>query len=120
MKILLDHCVPRPFRHSLPDHEVWHTSHIGLGQLRNGELLEEAKRRGFDLMLTVDKNIRHQHRLDALPLPVIELNLPRPVLAELERVATTIKEAIERSGDFLFAAVEAGGVVTIVQARDVD
>lgn len=62
MRILLDHCVPRPFGGMLPTHEVKTTSQMGWATLKNGKLLTEAAR-AFDVFLTVDKNIKSQQNL---------------------------------------------------------
>ena len=34
-----------------------------MGRLSNGDLLAEAERAGFDILLTADKNIRHQQNM---------------------------------------------------------
>jgi predicted nuclease of predicted toxin-antitoxin system len=83
VKILLDHCVPRPFARALPAHDVKTTAQMGWAALQNGRLLAEAARQ-FDVFLTVDKNIKNQQNLLTLPLPVIVLdalmNTPQALL----------------------------------------
>lgn len=48
---------------------------MGWSDLDNGELLAVAAER-FDVVVTVDQNIRHQRNLSRLPLPVIVMRAP--------------------------------------------
>ena len=43
MKILFDHCVPKPLKHELPDHEIHTAKEMGWEALTNGKLLEQAE-----------------------------------------------------------------------------
>ena len=52
MKLLLDHSVPQPLRHSLPDHEVQTALYLGWETMRNGELIWNAVQGGYDLLIT--------------------------------------------------------------------
>ena len=63
MKILLDHSVPQPLRHSLPDHEVQTALYLGWETLRNGDLIRNAVQEGYDLLITCDQSIRFQQNL---------------------------------------------------------
>ena len=40
-------------------------------RLRNGELLGAAGAAGFDALITVDQNLRHQQNLGTLPIAVV-------------------------------------------------
>lgn len=108
VNVLLDHCVPRPFRRELPGHRVRTTFEMGWSRLSNGALLAEAARH-FGVIITVDQNIRYQHDLSALPLPVLVLvaddNDPetlRPfgpfVLAALEQLGGPVMQCIYADG----------------------
>ena len=70
MKILLDHCAPRPVRRLLPGHEVVTAHEMGWSDLDNGVLLAAAEAR-FDLFLTVDTNIRYQQNLSGRRLAIL-------------------------------------------------
>jgi hypothetical protein len=72
LKILLDHCVPKPFGREFPGHEVKTAFQMGWANLSNGDLLAEAAGK-FDALVTVDQNIRYQRNLSTLPLPVLIL-----------------------------------------------
>ena len=60
MKILLDHCVPRPFERLLLGHEAIHTSRLAWQRLENGDLLSAAEEAGFLVLITVDRSMQYQ------------------------------------------------------------
>jgi uncharacterized protein (DUF433 family) len=55
MLILFDHVTPRGIARSLPGHIVTKAKDRGWDKLTNGDLLVEAERGGFDVLLTADK-----------------------------------------------------------------
>jgi hypothetical protein len=61
-------------------------------QTKNGELLTPAEDRGFDILVTSDKNIYSQQNLRGRSLAIIVLptNLRRHVMARAADVADTI------------------------------
>ena len=63
MLILFDHVTPRGIARFLPGHTVAKAKDRGWDTLTNGDLLDEAERAGFDVLLTADKNMRHQQNL---------------------------------------------------------
>lgn len=52
-------------------HEVVTVNDLGWNGLRNGALIQAAIREGIELLLTIDKNILHQQRIDRLPIIVV-------------------------------------------------
>lgn len=72
MRVLLDHCVPRPLGRLLSGHEVTTAYRAGWAALTNGDLLRAAAS-SFDVVLTVDRSMPAQQNPRALPLPVIVL-----------------------------------------------
>ncbi len=62
MKILLDHCVPRPFMAELIGDDVRTTQEMGWQDESNGKLLGLAAKE-FGVFLTVDKNLARQQKL---------------------------------------------------------
>ena len=60
MLILFDHVTPRGIARFLPGHTVITAQDLGWGRLTNGDLLAEAERAGYDVLLTADKNMRYQ------------------------------------------------------------
>ena len=115
MKIILDNCVPKRVRRLLPGHDVKHASQVGWSNLSNGRLLQTAADGGFDLMITVDKGIRHQHPLDRLPLPVLELFLDDTRFPSIQAVSAHLEQAVETSRLHRFLSLNASGVLLIVQ-----
>ena len=73
MKLLLDHSVPQPLRHSLPDHEVQTAEYLGWETLRNGDLIRNAVQGGYDLLITCDQSIRFQQNLLRQPITVLTI-----------------------------------------------
>ena len=64
MRLLLDECVPRKlkFMFTVGGHECETVRDAGFGSKTNGELLALAEGR-FDVLITIDKNIRFQQNL---------------------------------------------------------
>ena len=73
MKILLDHCVDWRLCKSLTNHDVKTAEEMGWEELKNGKLLAAAAVANFDLILTVDQNIKAQQNLSALPITIVVL-----------------------------------------------
>lgn len=70
--VLLDSCVPRPFKRELRPHRVRHASEIGWQDLDDRPLLERADA-SFDVLITTDQNLRYQQNLSRYSLSVIIL-----------------------------------------------
>ena len=73
MRILFDHSTPAPLRRYLGGHEVTEAVELGWDRLANGELLAEAERAGFDMLLTADKNIRYQQNFTGRKIALVVL-----------------------------------------------
>ena len=73
MRILFDQGTPEPLRRSLTGHDVSTALEMGWSQLENGELLDAAAERGFDVFVTTDQNIRHQQNLAGRALAILVL-----------------------------------------------
>lgn len=73
MRILLDHSVPHPLRHFLPDHDVQTTHYRGWHLLQNGALFSKAIQEGYDLLITCDQSIRFQQNLLHQPITVLTI-----------------------------------------------
>lgn len=63
MLILFDHSTPAPLAPHLTGHTVTKAKDRGWDKLSNGDLLAEAERAGFDLLLTADNNMRYEQNL---------------------------------------------------------
>jgi hypothetical protein len=62
-------------------------------------LLAEAERAGFDVLLTADKNIRHQQNLSGRRLAIVVLSTPQwPVVRlHIERIVAAVNAAVPGS-----------------------
>jgi predicted nuclease of predicted toxin-antitoxin system len=74
MKILLDECITKRLKPHLPLHEVATVTEKGWSGLKNGQLMTAASGDGFDILLTIDKNLQHQQNIGKYPLIVVVLN----------------------------------------------
>ena len=83
MRILLDECVPRPLRRELAGHDVRTVQEMGWTGKKNGELLALMAGAGFDVLLTVDQNLRHQQNLAAAGVAVVVMVAPSNRLMDL-------------------------------------
>ena len=95
MRILLDHCLPKRLKWSFPNHTVETAREAGWEGLKNGKLLAEAGQR-FDVMLTIDKNIRHQQNLDQLPIAIFVIDARDNRLPTLLPFVSAIETALAR------------------------
>lgn len=97
MKLLLDECVPRRLKRDLIDFDVVTVQEAGFAGLKNGRLINAAHGR-FDILITVDKNIRHQQNIDDLAISIVVLSAAtnkyeplQPLVRELTDRLTEIK-----------------------------
>ncbi len=95
MLILFDHVTLSGIARFLPGHTVTRAKDRGWDTLTNGNLLTEAERAGCDVLLTADKNMRHQQNLRGRRIAVVVLSTPRwPVVRlHLERIAAAANAA---------------------------
>ena len=73
MRILFDHDVPRPLRRHLTDHEVDTARERGWAELSNGNLLDEADREGYAVIITADQKITYQQNIARRTFGVVVL-----------------------------------------------
>ena len=95
MRILFDNGTPRGVASALLGHIVDEARLHGWDTLRNGELLDAAEAAGFELFLTIDRNIRHQQNLTARRIAIVVLGKGRWRLmrAKLPEIAAAVNAA---------------------------
>ena len=94
MKVLLDHCVPRPLKRELADLGiVQHTCEIDWGGLNNGALLRAAEQE-FDVLLTVDKGQRFQQNTATFALGFVVVRVFRNTLPEILKFLPEVRQAL--------------------------
>ena len=80
--MLLDGCVPSRLASELPGHEVRTAPEMRWADLDDGPLLDTMAER-FDVLVTVDKSLPKQQRIDNRPLAVVVLRAKTNRLADL-------------------------------------
>ncbi|MGI8883965.1 MAG: DUF5615 family PIN-like protein [Pyrinomonadaceae bacterium] len=98
MKLLLDECLPRKLKQEFGGHEVFTIDEAGFKGLKNGKLIRAASETGFEVLISVDKNIEYQQSKINLPLAVLVLSAKTnriesllPLMAEALKVLGNIK-----------------------------
>ncbi len=92
MKVLFDNGTPKAIARRLTGHSISYARQIGWHELKNGELLIAAEQAGFDVLLTTDKNIRHQQNLTGRKISLVVLGKSQwPVVRlHLDRVSSAV------------------------------
>ena len=74
MKILLDESLPRKLRNDFGSlHDVWTVRDKGWLGKKNGELLKLMIDNGFELFVTIDRNLPYQQNLARLSITIFVL-----------------------------------------------
>ena len=63
MRVLFDQNIPRSLRQFLPGHDIRTAAEMGWSALSNGLILDAAEAAGFHVMITADRNMRHQQNM---------------------------------------------------------
>ena len=99
MKILLDECVTKRLKKHLESHEISTVVSQGWSGLKNGQLLRKAIENKFDLLLTIDKNLRFQQNMSQYDLIVVVLDSNSsnirdvvPLLPKFNQLLTTFQK----------------------------
>jgi len=104
MKLLLDECVTNDLIVDLVGHDVSTVEDAGFKGLKNGKLLEAASAH-YDVLVTVDQNLRFQQNLKNFDIAILVLKGRRvtyPFLRPLIRIA------LEK-----LATIEAGEIIVV-------
>ncbi|MBO0696816.1 MAG: hypothetical protein J2P46_00340 [Zavarzinella sp.] len=73
MRLLLDECVPKRLRLHFPGHDARTVRQMGWSGKRNGELLGLMLANGFEVFVTVDRNMPFQQNIAASGVAVLVL-----------------------------------------------
>ena len=113
MNILLDHCVPKPFRREFPAHDVKTTAQMGWEDVRNGELLSMAAK-SFDVFVTVDKKMKREQSLATLPISVIVLDAVKNTPEVLRPFAPFVERVLKTIGVGQMLEIDGNGGITMI------
>jgi predicted nuclease of predicted toxin-antitoxin system len=90
MKIRIDECLPKNISKEFSGHFVKTVREMGWDSKTNGELMEASIKEGFEVFVTVDKNLQYQQNLKKYNLIVIvlvafknELELLKPIVPKV-------------------------------------
>jgi predicted nuclease of predicted toxin-antitoxin system len=85
MKLLLDECLPRKLKSffSQAGHLCTTVREAGFGSKENGELLALAEG-NYDVLVTIDKNIRHQQNMVGRRIAILIIRVPSNDISDIE------------------------------------
>ena len=100
MKVLFDQGTPAPLRQHLAGHSVDTAAEKGWSDLDNGDLIEQAEREGYEVLITTDQNMRHQQNLTGRWLAIaVLLSTAWPnIQIRMDAIRTALDEI--RPGEF--------------------
>ena len=104
MRVLLDNCIRSDLKPYLAPLDVLHTLDLGWEELRNGDLLRQANER-FDILVTVDKNMRFQSNMRGMRLRVAVLDVKGNDFAQLIAATQVLLSRLERLPEGQFTVV---------------
>ena len=96
MKILLDECVTKHLKPYLAEHDVFTVRELQWSGIKNGELMALCVEQGFDILLTIDKNLQYQQNLKKYLLTIVVLDSISSKVEELVKLLPAFKSQIEQ------------------------
>lgn len=105
MKLLLDECLPRKLARAFAGHEIFTINEAGFQGLKNGKLIQSASETGFEVLISVDKNIEHQQNKTNLPLAILILSARNN---RIESLLPLMNEALK-----VLENIKTGEIITI-------
>jgi len=84
VRVLLDESVPRQLATELHGHDVRTVVQVGWTGIQNGELLRRSADAGFEVLVTMDRNLEHQQNVARAGIGVLV------ILAQNSRVETVL------------------------------
>ena len=92
MRILLDECVNAGVRAAFPGHSVKTVSEISWRSSKDGPLLANAEK-PFDVFVTIDRKLEHQHDLKRLRLGFVVAHVPNNEIASYQAIFEALLSA---------------------------
>ena len=83
MRLLLDECIPRKFKHDLSSHDCRTAPEEGMAGKKNGELLSLAEKSGYQVFLTLDRGLQYEQNLQQRTIAIIIIRSKSSRLADL-------------------------------------
>ena len=95
MKILLDECITKRLKSHLREFEVFTVSDMKWNGFKNGKLMTLCVDNGFDLLLTIDKNLMFQQDIGKYDLTIAVLNSVTSKIEELKLFLPSLKAKVK-------------------------
>lgn len=95
MKVLLDECVTRYLKRDFTEHEVLTVEEAGFKGLKNGRLLQAASDQ-YDVLVTVDQNLKYQQNLKSFGIAVIVLKAQRSTYPMLKPLMSQVLVTLDK------------------------
>jgi predicted nuclease of predicted toxin-antitoxin system len=86
MKLLLDENLPKQLKNDFVEHEIYHITDLRWNGIKNGELLKLMLAEHFDVLLTFDKNLRHQQNFGSASIMVLRAPLHDSNYGSINRI----------------------------------
>ena len=96
MRVLLDESVPRQLAPELRGHEVQTVVQLDWTGIQNGELLRRGAEAGFDVLVTMDRNLQHQQNIARAGLGVVVVIAPNSRVETVLPLAPSIISALSQ------------------------
>jgi len=92
MRLLIDECLPRKVKFLFAEggHECKTVGDAGFSSKENGELIALADK-NFDVLITIDKNIRHQQNMKGRNIAILII---RPASNDIDDIRPHITQAL--------------------------
>ena len=94
MRVLLDESVPRQLAPELRGHDVQTVVQVGWTGIQNGELLRRSAEAGFEVLVTMDRNLEHQQNIARAGLGVLVVIARNSRIESVLPLADSISSAL--------------------------
>lgn len=98
MRLLLDECIDERLRLLISSHDCQTARYADLAGLKNGLLLDAAETAGFDVLITVDRNIPDQQNLAGRKIALVILRGKTNRLSDLAPLVPAVLSALGSIG----------------------
>jgi predicted nuclease of predicted toxin-antitoxin system len=95
MKLLIDENLPKALKAHIPYHDVYTVRDMGWQGKKNGELMTLMLAENFDILLTFDKNLRHQQNFAKYPISVLVLDAFGNAFSFLQPLLPQLNEVLQ-------------------------
>ena len=96
MKMLLDENLPKLLKLDFPEHAVFTVRDMNWQSKTNGTLLRLMIEHGFEVLLTFDKNLRHQQNFQTYPIAVLVLDAPKNKYEVVKELVPELRRVLEK------------------------